>query len=123
MSMADNARTETLRLEGVRKSYGVGTPVETEVLHGIDLEVRQRTAGQGAERKTGDARHQRAERDRESHRTGKPAAIAVLHDRVGDIPAAEEHPGRQPDQRRARRKRGAGWRAATDKAIQSRGKA
>jgi lipoprotein-releasing system ATP-binding protein len=26
-----------VRLEGVRKSYGVGTPVETEVLHGIDL--------------------------------------------------------------------------------------
>src|SRR5688572_8430786 len=28
---------ETLRLEDVRKSYGIGTPVETEVLHGIDL--------------------------------------------------------------------------------------
>jgi lipoprotein-releasing system ATP-binding protein len=28
---------ETLRLAGVRKSYGVGTPVEIEVLHGIDL--------------------------------------------------------------------------------------
>jgi lipoprotein-releasing system ATP-binding protein len=28
---------ETLRLEGVRKSYGVGSPVEIEVLHGIDL--------------------------------------------------------------------------------------
>ena len=28
---------ETLRLDAVRKSYGVGTPVETEVLHGIDL--------------------------------------------------------------------------------------
>jgi lipoprotein-releasing system ATP-binding protein len=28
---------ETLRLDEVRKSYGVGTPVETEVLHGIDL--------------------------------------------------------------------------------------
>ena len=26
-----------LRLEGVRKSYNVGTPVEVEVLHGIDL--------------------------------------------------------------------------------------
>jgi len=42
------ARTEggspaaTLRLEGVAKSYGVGTPVEIEVLHGIDL-----TLGQG----------------------------------------------------------------------------
>jgi len=28
---------EVLRLEGVRKSYGFGTPVSTEVLHGIDL--------------------------------------------------------------------------------------
>jgi lipoprotein-releasing system ATP-binding protein len=28
---------EVLRLEGIRKSYNVGTPVETEVLHGIDL--------------------------------------------------------------------------------------
>ena len=28
-------------LEGVRKSYGVGTPVETEVLHGIDLELKR----------------------------------------------------------------------------------
>jgi len=28
---------ETLRLEAVRKSYAVGTPVEVEVLHGIDL--------------------------------------------------------------------------------------
>ena len=27
----------TLTLHGVRKSYAVGTPVETEVLHGIDL--------------------------------------------------------------------------------------
>ena len=26
-----------LRLEGVRKSFGIGTDVETEVLHGIDL--------------------------------------------------------------------------------------
>jgi lipoprotein-releasing system ATP-binding protein len=31
---------ETLRLESVRKSYGVGTPVEQEVLHGIDLILR-----------------------------------------------------------------------------------
>jgi lipoprotein-releasing system ATP-binding protein len=30
---------DTLRLEGVRKSYGIGTPVEAEVLHGIDLVV------------------------------------------------------------------------------------
>ncbi|BBK35335.1 lipoprotein-releasing system ATP-binding protein LolD [Allostella sp. ATCC 35155] len=31
---------EILVLEAVRKSYGIGTPVETEVLHGIDLAVR-----------------------------------------------------------------------------------
>jgi len=29
-----------LRLKGVRKSYGVGTPLEMEVLHGIDLTLR-----------------------------------------------------------------------------------
>jgi lipoprotein-releasing system ATP-binding protein len=28
-----------LRLEGVRKSYNVGTPIEVEVLHGIDLHL------------------------------------------------------------------------------------
>ena len=39
--MADAAAAATLRLEGVRKSYGEGTPVETEVLHGIDLVVEQ----------------------------------------------------------------------------------
>ena len=32
-------RAETLRLEGVRKSYNTGTPLETEVLHGIDLDL------------------------------------------------------------------------------------
>ncbi len=32
-------REPILRLQGVRKCYNVGTPVETEVLHGIDLEV------------------------------------------------------------------------------------
>ena len=31
----------TLRLEGVRKSYGIGTRVATEVLHGIDLVLQQ----------------------------------------------------------------------------------
>jgi lipoprotein-releasing system ATP-binding protein len=31
----------TLRLEGVRKAYGVGTPLETEVLHGIDLDLQR----------------------------------------------------------------------------------
>jgi lipoprotein-releasing system ATP-binding protein len=30
---------ETLRLDGVRKTYGLGTPVQTEVLHGVDLVV------------------------------------------------------------------------------------
>lgn len=30
---------DVLRLEGVRKSYAVGTPVETEILHGIDLQL------------------------------------------------------------------------------------
>jgi lipoprotein-releasing system ATP-binding protein len=32
---------ETLRLEGVFKSYGIGTPAELEVLHGIDLSLQQ----------------------------------------------------------------------------------
>jgi lipoprotein-releasing system ATP-binding protein len=32
---------EVLRLRGIRKSYGVGTPVETEVLHGIDLALEK----------------------------------------------------------------------------------
>jgi lipoprotein-releasing system ATP-binding protein len=31
---------EVLRLDGVRKAYNVGTPVETEVLHGIDLALK-----------------------------------------------------------------------------------
>ncbi len=31
---------DLLTLDGVRKSYNVGTPVETEVLHGINLNVR-----------------------------------------------------------------------------------
>ncbi len=39
--MADATPAETLRLAGIRKSYGIGTPVETEVLHGIDLTVRK----------------------------------------------------------------------------------
>lgn len=28
-----------LRLSGIKKSYNIGTPVETEVLHGIDIEL------------------------------------------------------------------------------------
>jgi lipoprotein-releasing system ATP-binding protein len=31
----------TLRLEGIRKAYGVGTPAEAEVLHGIDLVLKR----------------------------------------------------------------------------------
>jgi len=32
---------DVLRLAGLRKAYGVGTPVEVEVLHGIDLALGQ----------------------------------------------------------------------------------
>jgi lipoprotein-releasing system ATP-binding protein len=39
--VAETAAIETLRLEGVRKAYGIGTPVEAEVLHGIDLVLKQ----------------------------------------------------------------------------------
>ena len=39
--MADAADLPTLRLEGVRKSYGIGSPVELEVLHGIDLTLNK----------------------------------------------------------------------------------
>ena len=39
--MADAPVPATLRLADVRKSYGVGTPVATEVLHGIDLVLQQ----------------------------------------------------------------------------------
>jgi lipoprotein-releasing system ATP-binding protein len=35
------AAGDTLRLTGVRMAYGVGTAVETEVLHGIDLTLRR----------------------------------------------------------------------------------
>lgn len=31
----------TLRLKGIRKAYGVGTPAEAEVLHGIDLVLKR----------------------------------------------------------------------------------
>ena len=36
--MADNA---VVQLRGVRKAYNVGTPIETEVLHGIDLTLQK----------------------------------------------------------------------------------
>ncbi|HSQ05768.1 MAG TPA: ABC transporter ATP-binding protein [Burkholderiales bacterium] len=39
--MVEANGTEVLRLEGVRKSYGIGTPVETEVLHGVDLVLKR----------------------------------------------------------------------------------
>jgi lipoprotein-releasing system ATP-binding protein len=39
--VADPARPVTLRLAGVHKSYGEGTPVATEVLHGIDLTLER----------------------------------------------------------------------------------
>jgi lipoprotein-releasing system ATP-binding protein len=39
--VAERGAAATLRLEGVRKSYGVDTAVETEVLHGIDLVVER----------------------------------------------------------------------------------
>ncbi len=35
------ANQSVLRLEGIRKAYGVGTPIETEVLHGIDLRLER----------------------------------------------------------------------------------
>jgi lipoprotein-releasing system ATP-binding protein len=34
-----NQDNDVLRLEGLRKSYNIGTPTETEVLHGIDLHI------------------------------------------------------------------------------------
>jgi len=40
MSVAGTPASETLRLDGVRKSYGLGTPVEAEVLHGIDIGLK-----------------------------------------------------------------------------------
>lgn len=33
------AATVVLRLQGIRKSYAIGTPAETEVLHGVDLDL------------------------------------------------------------------------------------
>ncbi len=39
--MVEGEHPEVLRLAGVHKSYGVGTAVEAEVLHGIDLVVEK----------------------------------------------------------------------------------
>jgi lipoprotein-releasing system ATP-binding protein len=33
---------EVLKLEQIRKSYNIGTPVEIEILHGIDLSMQER---------------------------------------------------------------------------------
>ena len=38
---ADGETIPVLRLEGVTKSFAVGTPIETEVLHGIDLMLKK----------------------------------------------------------------------------------
>jgi len=34
-------RAPILLLDGIRKSYNLGTPVETEVLHGISLALQE----------------------------------------------------------------------------------
>ena len=34
-------RPAIVELQGIRKSYGIGTPVVTEVLHGIDLRLEE----------------------------------------------------------------------------------
>ena len=39
VAAASAATREVLRLDGVRKSFNVGTSVETEILHGIDLRL------------------------------------------------------------------------------------
>lgn len=39
--MVEHDDAITLRLEGIHKAYGVGTPAETEVLHGIDLVLKR----------------------------------------------------------------------------------
>lgn len=39
--MAEYDDAITLRLEGIRKAYSVGTPAEIEVLHGIDLVLKR----------------------------------------------------------------------------------
>ena len=37
-----DTNNEVMRLEALRKSYNVGLPNETEVLHGIDLQIGRR---------------------------------------------------------------------------------
>ena len=39
--MTDQSKSPIIELKQIRKSYGVGTPVVTEVLHGIDLVIQE----------------------------------------------------------------------------------
>jgi len=39
VAAASAAHADIVRLEGVRKSFGIGTPLETEILHGLDLRL------------------------------------------------------------------------------------
>ena len=39
--MTDQPKSPIIELKQIRKSYGVGTPVVTEVLHGIDLVIQE----------------------------------------------------------------------------------
>ncbi|MDE2119050.1 MAG: ABC transporter ATP-binding protein [Betaproteobacteria bacterium] len=39
--MSESASLDVLRLQHLTKSYQVGTPLQTEVLHGIDFELRR----------------------------------------------------------------------------------
>ncbi|MDI1302696.1 MAG: ABC transporter ATP-binding protein [bacterium] len=41
MSPAHDASEAVLRLEGLRKSYNAGTPLEAEILHGLDMVLRR----------------------------------------------------------------------------------
>lgn len=41
MPFVDDEKPVVLRLTEVRKSFGIGTDVETEVLHGIDLLLKK----------------------------------------------------------------------------------
>ena len=39
--MTDQPKSPIIELKQIRKTYGVGTPVVTEVLHGIDLLIHE----------------------------------------------------------------------------------
>ena len=112
---------------GVRKSYGVGTPVEAEVLHGIDLDAAARRI-RGADRPVGLGQDHAAQ----PHRPARPArapgdlfiagqetsaldemrshAAARPRDRLHlpvPLPAAGVHRARERDDADARRARAA----------------